>query len=267
MSRRLPILYPFLLAAACLLVFARAAYAQTPEPTPVTAITPLTAIGMVLGLLLGYLNHGVTTGTILTFGVPAAWKTALALAASFLTAFVPQFQQMSTVTGPGIFLAVFAGLSALMTYGAGGTIGLHLTTGKATALRMRAVGKALVAVIGLGMLVQTGACASLPAWEKAFKDVVSDIQNGDGLAQIEGDVAADLGFAGIVNTVVATFVVDAIDEAIALGLIPAALVPNAAAMEKAEAQKVVQMGGHLPTSVLLRHHTNEVAMLAQWSVQ
>jgi hypothetical protein len=110
-------------------------------------------------------------------------------------------------------------------------------------------------------------CASLPAWEKAFTDVVADIQAGDGLAQIEQTVAVDLGFAGVVNTVVATFVVDAIDEAIALGLIPPALVPNAIAMEKTEAAKLIQMGGHLPTSVLLRHRQSEVALLEHWSVR
>jgi hypothetical protein len=130
------------------------------------------------------------------------------------------------------------------------------------------------AVRTLGVLVMLcavcacmSACASLPAWEKAFKDVVSDIQAGDGLAQIEGDVATDLGFSGIVNTVVATFVVDAIDEAIALGLIPSALIPNATAMEQAEATKLVKMGGHLPTAVLMRHHESEQAMLRDWSMR
>jgi hypothetical protein len=115
--------------------------------------------------------------------------------------------------------------------------------------------------IALGLAASVSGCASLPAWGRAFRDVVADIQAGDGLVQIEQTVAADLGFAGVVNTVVATFVVDAIDEAIALGLIPAAYVPAAQAMEKTEAAKVLQMGGHLPTSVLLRHHQTEQALL------
>ena len=91
---------------------------------------------MILGLLLGFLNQGVTTGTILIFGVPSALKTYLALAASFVAGFLPQFKQMTTVTGSGLFLAFFMGVSALMTYGAGAAVHLHLTNGKATAKRV-----------------------------------------------------------------------------------------------------------------------------------
>jgi hypothetical protein len=259
--------FQLLLATAVLLAFSRLAYAQTSNPVPVTTITPLVGIGMVLGLLLGFLNQGVTSGTILTFGVPSALKTTLALLASFLGGFIPQFQQMTTVTSSGIFLAIFMGVSALLTYSAGATVRLHQETGKATVKRMAAAAKTLAVLCGLALVTQTTACASLPAWAKAFKDVVADLGNHDTLEQIEQDVAVDLNFSGPINTIVSTFVIDAIDEAIALGLIPAADVPYAVGLEKTEAAKLVQMGGHLPTSVLLRHHKNEQALLASWALR
>jgi hypothetical protein len=131
--------FRFLLAVAVVLVFAPLAYAQTSGPVAVTTITPLVGVGMVLGLVLGFLNQGVTSGSILTFGIPAAWKTYLALLATFLGGFIPQFVQMATVTSSGVFLAVFMGVSALLTYSAGATVRMHQETGKATAKRAAAL--------------------------------------------------------------------------------------------------------------------------------
>jgi uncharacterized membrane protein len=122
------------------------------------------------------------------------------------------------------------------------------------------------AYVAICLLTQTSACGTNgPAWARAFSDVIADIQNHETLEQIELNVAADLGFAGIVNTVVSTFVVDAIDEAIALGLIPPAYVPGATAMEHTEAAKLVRLGGHLPTAMLDRHRRSELALLASWN--
>ena len=73
------------------------------------------------------------------------------------------------------------------------------------------------------------------------------------MEQIELQVALDAGFSGVVNTIVVTLVVDAIDTLIQLGVIPPNLIPTATAMETQEADKLVRMGGHMPHALLAIH--------------
>jgi hypothetical protein len=94
------------------------------------------------------------------------------------------------------------------------------------------------------------------AWAKAdviFNDVLSGVEHQETIEQIELQVAADAGFSGVVNTVVVTLVVDALDTLINLGVIPPQYVPSAVAMETQEADKLVKMGGHMPHALLSIH--------------
>jgi hypothetical protein len=94
------------------------------------------------------------------------------------------------------------------------------------------------------------------AWAKAdtvLSDVLSGIEHGETLEQIELAVAADAGFGGVVNTIVVTLVVDALDVLVSMGIIPANLIPTATALEVQEADKLVKMGGHMPHALLSIH--------------
>ena len=94
------------------------------------------------------------------------------------------------------------------------------------------------------------------AWAKAdaiFQDVLNGIEHGQTVEQIELQVALDAGFSGVVNTIVVTLVVDAIDTLIQLKIIPPNLIPMATALEVQEADKLVKMGGHMPHALLSIH--------------
>jgi hypothetical protein len=127
----------FSLCFAFLFMFSSVAFAQTPSPV-VPPVNLLAGIGMILGLILGYINEGVSTGTILVFGVPAPWKAYLSLAAVFLTAFIPQFQEMTTFSTNGLFLAIMAGIGALVSYNAGATARGHHEASTTTAAALKA---------------------------------------------------------------------------------------------------------------------------------
>lgn len=85
--------------------------------------------------------------------------------------------------------------------------------------------------------------AQVAEGEKIFADVLSGVEHGQTLEQIELQVANDAGFSGVVNTIVVTIVVDTLDELIALGVIPPNLIPTATAMEATEVAKLSSMGG------------------------
>jgi hypothetical protein len=123
---------------------------------------------------------------------------------------------------------------------------------------------ALVAAFAFG----TQACTSaqVAKFSQIEQDVLSGLRNGETLEQIEQRVAADLGVAGPVNTLIATLVVDTIDALVALNVIPPNIVPTAQRMESEEAGKLIRMGGHLPQAMLLRHgNPPEYLLLAQVS--
>jgi len=123
-------------------------------------------------------------------------------------------------------------------------------------------GRVLLTHFGLVSLLLALSCT--PAqWQEAgtiWGDVLSGLEHGQTIEQIELKVAQDAGFNGVVNTVVVTIVVDTIDELIALGIIPPNLVPTATAMETQEAEKLVKMGGKLPHA--LRSIRTPVPLLA-----
>lgn len=263
-------LFVVALIALVLVASPRLALAQTgPVVGPLANLSPTTLVVAGLGFLLAILTNMVSSGNLLGLVVtPQAWLPYLTLGVTFLGAFVPALTSAESLTALSWTNAAIAGLTALIAYGAGHAVHAHVQTAQRAA-RIAAMGAkaavfaaALVLGIGSGVI----ACGTNgPAWARAFSDVITDIQNHETLEQIEINVAADLGFAGVVNTVVSTFVVDAIDEAIALGLIPAAYVPTAVDMEKVEASRLVRMGGHLPTAMLRRHRQSEQALLVGWN--
>lgn len=103
----------------------------------------------------------------------------------------------------------------------------------------------LGAVVSVGLAASVSGCtpAQTAVAEKVISDVLSGIQHGQTIEQIELQVATDAGFGGVVNTIVVTLVVDALDTLIALGIIPPSLVPTATEYETTEAAKLVHMGG------------------------
>jgi hypothetical protein len=109
-------------------------------------------------------------------------------------------------------------------------------------------------LLAIGALV-LAACTPA-AWAKAdtvLSDVLSGIEHGQTIEQIELQVANDAGFNGVVNTIVVTLVVDALDVLIQMGIIPPNLIPTATAMETTEAEKLVKMGGHMPHALVSIH--------------
>jgi hypothetical protein len=102
--------------------------------------------------------------------------------------------------------------------------------------------------LALGLALSVSGCTKAE-WAKAdlvISDVLSGVEHGETIEQIELQVATDAGFSGTVNTIVVTLVVDALDTLIALNIIPASLVPTATKMETTEAEKLAGMGGHVP---------------------
>jgi hypothetical protein len=263
------LIFRTLLVTAFLLAFSRFAYAQTaPAVGPLATLSPTTLVVAGLGFLLAILTNMVNSGNL--FGLlvtPLAWLPYLTLAMTFFGAFVPSLSASVPLSALSWVNASIAGLTALIAYGAGHAVHANVQAARVGALRARDTAKLLTGMVATCLFLQTIACGTNgPAWVRAFNDVIADIQTHDTLEQIELNVAADLGFAGVVNTVVSTFVVDAIDEAIALGLIPAQYVPAATDMEKVEAARLIKMGGHLPTSMLRRHRASEQALLVGLNV-
>jgi hypothetical protein len=117
-----------------------------------------------------------------------------------------------------------------------------------TRAAMRAAAAKTLVVFALVGLVLGGTQSCTPAqWAQAgqtWADILSGLEHGHTIEQIELQVAKDNGFGGVVNTIVVTLVVDAIDEMIALGIIPPQYIPAATAMGNAEAAKLVRLGGH-----------------------
>jgi hypothetical protein len=263
-------LFVVALLALVLVASPRLAFAQTgPVVGPLTNLSATTLVVAGLGFLLAILTNMVSSGNLLGLVVtPQAWLPYLTLGVTFLAAFVPALTSAEPLTALSWANAALSGLTALIAYGAGHAVHAHVQTAqRAARIAAMATRVTLAAALVLGIGAGVIACGTNgPAWARAFSDVITDIQSHETLEQIEINVAADLGFAGVVNTVVSTFVVDAIDEAIALGLIPPAYVPTATDMEKVEASRLIQMGGHLPTSMLLRHHRSESALLVGWNV-
>lgn len=218
------------------LLFAPYAFAQTAAPVvPVQPISIVAGIGMVLGLLLGYINQGIASGSILLFGVPALWKPYLSVSAVFLSSFVPQFEAMPTLTGLGLFYAVVAGLTSLVTYSAGATLRQHHEAGGGSPPSGKVAG-AVVLLLVLSAPALQG-CAKVDQYFQEAgsiaSEVVKDLQAGDTDIQIADDVLTMLG-AGATVEQASNVVIDVLNQLIDAGVLNDIL--------KAKAEAVIAVG-------------------------
>jgi uncharacterized membrane protein YoaK (UPF0700 family) len=133
--------------ALILLVMPNVAIAQViaPVPTPpVTNTLPTTPVIVVtlLALALGYINQGISQGSILGIvTVPRTWLPYLTLIASFLGGAVTSLSQASAINGATVWYAAIAGFSALLAAGTGSALNHHVGT-PARTLKAQAAAKA-----------------------------------------------------------------------------------------------------------------------------
>jgi hypothetical protein len=95
-------------------------------------LTTVTVLIAFLGVLVGYVAQAVNTGSL--FGivtVPKTWLPYLALAGTFLAAFVQSIATATTVNGTAWINALLAGMVALGGNATGITISQHLATASA----------------------------------------------------------------------------------------------------------------------------------------
>jgi hypothetical protein len=244
------------IVSCLILLFAMNAFAQVgPTVMPVQPLSMVAGVGMVLGLVLGYINQGIASGSILVFGIPKLWAPYLSMAAVFLTSFIPQFVAMTTLSGLGVFYAFIAGLTALVTYNAGATLRhQHDKTvdtkddDKTAPGVVSKIGKggivAFATVIGtLVCFTTTQACKTLDPILTEFgsigAEVVKDIQAGESDTQIIDDIESMLGANATVEeaTNIVMYVLNELIESGILAQQHPELMPKALALQSSVAAK------------------------------
>lgn len=165
----------FVLLLLLIVIWPATVLAQGASPAPVTT---LGVVVMVIGLLLGFINQGISQGSILgsTVKVPPTWLPYLTLAATFLSGGVASLTTSDAVTAAAVLLAVYAGFQALISTGGGIALAHHMGQPKRTAKMKAATAAATLSCMAIG-------CA--PAISPA-----QQVQDG---TAFEGCVAANYG--------------------------------------------------------------------------
>lgn len=158
-----------LLLAIPILLIPELAFAQSGAAlAPLANLSPTTLIIAGLGFLLAILTNLVNSGGIAGIMTPKAWLPYLTVALTFLAAFVTALTSSQPLTTLSWVNALIAGVTALIAYGGGHAVQVHVQT----AVRMARNFKAGVAakvllpmalVLGLGAVsgpMLTG-CSSL----------------------------------------------------------------------------------------------------------
>ena len=217
----------FLTTFLCLL--ATTAFAATASAVPVViALTPTTVVIALLAVLAGYVSQAVSSGSI--FGIATLSPTLLpylTLFGSFLTAFVQSILVAPAQDATGWFNALLAGLLALTGLGAGVVAHTHTLQPKLTRLAKKSA-SVLLLLVGLGSLVttQTSCKAAAPLLSSIEGKILSDVEAGDSLQQIEGDVEKIITVSGPVGADVVLITNNALEVLVGLGIIPSQWLPT-----------------------------------------
>jgi hypothetical protein len=151
--------------------------AQGTTPTPVTTFT---VVVMALSVLLGFINQGISQGSILNgvVKVPPTWLRYLTISATFLGGGIASLTSSDTVTTATVLLAVDAGFRAAISAGGGIALAHHMGQPKRTAKTKAATA---IAVSCLALVLMGCSSTLSPAQQ---------VQDGTAL---EGCVAANWG--------------------------------------------------------------------------
>jgi hypothetical protein len=234
------------------------AFAQVAPVAPgAVTISPYVVVTTLLTVVLGFINQGINSGTILqNISLPKSWLPWLTILGSFLMTATASLVNSEALTSATVLAACMAGALGLAGAGGGAALQFHSMAHKDFAKKAAAAAAKAAAVVGLIFFANTTACtaAQATAFDQAIATGNAALVPAENLSCTAATILDPTGATAICSVIDAsgaaigtTFtVVESVQAIAALIAKVPALSPTVAAKLSAFEQSLVVKGVKKP---------------------